>query len=281
MDNDGRSGIGGRLFIGLMIALIGFFLYMNQTQENPVTKEKQHVTLSPEQEVQLGLNAVDQMAEASGGEVSAGDPRSQKVESMGEYLVSHSEAKNSPWKFRFHLLADEETVNAFALPGGQIFITLGLYNKLQNEAQLAGVLGHEMGHVIERHTAEQMAKNQLGQFLVAAVYAGTSGGDNQSNNSVMIASLVNQMMQLRFSRKDESEADIWGLKLMAKAGYNPYAMIEVMEILKQASKSSGRTLEIFQTHPNPDLRISQISAYLKEHPPAASLTEGKSLSRWQ
>lgn len=266
----------GRLVIGLLIALFGWFMYMYNVEENPITKERQHVSISPADEVKLGLEAAPEMTKEMGGEVPSSDPRAQEVQKLGQYLVEHTLAKNSPWKFQFHLLADQKTVNAFALPGGQIFITLGLLNKLQTEAQLAGVLAHEMGHVIERHAAEQMATGQLGQLLTMAV--GTAASSDQSNGGYQIAAFVNQIMQLRYSRNDESEADTWGLKLMAASGFNPHAMIEVMKVLKNASGGAPGSAELFQTHPNPDLRIEQIQAYLAKHPPDPNLTEGRYLN---
>lgn len=274
------GGIWGRILIALAIAAIGYVMYLSKTETNPITGEKQHVSLSPNQEVMLGLQSFNQVAQEMGGTISDNDPRSQEVDRIGAILVSRLKAENIPWKFQFHLLGDPQTVNALALPGGQIFITLGLYNKLDNEAQLAGVLGHEMGHVIERHTAQQMAKSQLGQMLVVAVGTGAgSTGQQGAFDPVTVASAVNQMIQLRYSRGDESEADEWGLKLMEQAGYDPSAMISVMEILKAASGRSGQGAEIFQTHPNPDLRIEQIKAYLKKHPPRAGLTMGKKLTK--
>lgn len=272
------NNFGARLIGGIVIALIGFAIYMHQTQVNPITGEKQHISISTDQEIRLGLESAPLMARKMGGEVPATDPRTIEVQKIGEYIVTHTSAANSPWKFKFHLLADNQTVNAFALPGGQVFITLGLLNKLKTEAQLAGVLSHEIGHVIERHSAEQMAKSQLGQMLVVAV--GTAATDSSRSggvtNAAMVAAVVNHMFQLRYSRKDESEADQWGLKLMEQSGFDPRAMVEVMKILKAASGRGGGS-EIFQTHPNPDLRIQQIQAYLAEHPPRSGLSEGKNL----
>lgn len=270
---DQSSNLKGRLLIAAFIAIIGIFMFMSRTEENPITGEKQHVAISPEQEIRLGLESAPEMSREMGGELPINDPRSVEVEKIGQLLVSSSVAGKSPWKFDFHLLADSETVNAFALPGGQIFITLGLFDKLENEAQLAGVLGHEIGHVIERHSAQQMAKNQLGQSLIVAVAAGSS----QERNSMMIASVVNQMIQMRYGRHDESQSDIWGLKLMEKAGFDPRAMVEVMQVLKAAGGHGGRGVELFQSHPNPDLRIEQINAYLKENPPPPGLSNGKKL----
>jgi predicted Zn-dependent protease len=85
------------------------------------------------------------------------------------------------------------------------------------------------------------------------------------------------MFQLHYGRKDESQADLWGIKLTSQVGFDPRAMIEVMKILKAAGGKGGQTLEIFQTHPNPDLRIKQIEAYLAENPPRPGLKEGKNL----
>lgn len=273
------NSFGTRIIGGLIIALIGFAMYMSQTQTNPVTGEKQHISISTDQEIRLGLESAPEMAREMGGEVPSTDPRTAEVQRIGEFLVSHTDAADSPWKFQFHLLADSRTINAFALPGGQVFITLGLLNKLQTEAQLAGVLSHEMGHVLERHAAQQMAKSQLGSMLVAA--AGTAASDSNHpgryTDATMVAAVVNHMFQLRYSRHDESEADQWGLKLMTEAGFDPRAMIDVMEILK-ATGSSTHTPEIFQTHPNPDLRIRQIKAYLAEHPPSDNLSQGRNLS---
>jgi beta-barrel assembly-enhancing protease len=277
-----RRGISGRLMMALLMAGFGLIMYFSQSQENPITGEKQHVAISPSEEIRLGLESAPVMAQKMGGEVPESDPRLIEVRRIGNYIVENTDAKKSPWKFKFHLLEDPKTVNAFALPGGQVFITLGLYEKLKTEAQLAGVLGHEMGHVIERHSAQQMAKTELGGLLVSAVAVGASDPDNQgrSSSAMMAAAVVNQMLQLRYSRKDESQADLWGLKLMSQVGFTPVAMIEVMRILKEAGGSGGATLAIFQTHPNPDLRIEQIEGYLKEHPPGPGLTEGKQLPQY-
>lgn len=276
MDDNNR--ISGRLIGALFVAGIGLMMYFMQVQQNPVTGERQHISISPDQEIRLGLQSAPAMTRKMGGEIATTDPRHLEVEKIGNFLATHTLAKKSPWKFQFHLLADKDTVNAFALPGGQIFITMGLLNKLQTEAQLAGVLSHEMGHVIERHSAEQMAKSQLGQSLIMAVGVGASDPDNPNSamKATMIASMVNHMMQLRYSRKDESEADLWGLKLMSEAGYDPKAMVQVMKIL-EAAGGGGQSIEMFQTHPNPELRIKDINDYLREHPPQEGLKEGRNL----
>jgi predicted Zn-dependent protease len=274
-DNQNQgSRFGGRLVLAAIIAIVALFMYMNQVEENPVTKEKQHVSISPSEEIKLGIQSAPHMAAEMGGEMPSNDPRTIEVQRIGNHLVEHTIAKNSPWQFKFHLLADTNTINAFALPGGQIFITLGLLNELQTEAELAGVLAHEMGHVIERHSAQQMSTGQLGQLLAIAV--GTAASDQPNSGAYQIAAVVNNALQLSYSRGDELEADTWGLKLMVDVGLDPRAMIQVMTVLKSVSHG-GQGPELFQTHPNPDLRIQQITEYLEKNPPPPGLSEGRNL----
>ena len=283
-----QDGVGGvlrnrgcsRLLIALVIAAVGVIAYMSRTEVNPVTGEKQHVALSVDQEKVLGLEAAPEMANKMGGEVDSSDPRARRVQEVGQRVVSRSNAASSPYagNFRFHLLADPETVNAFALPGGQVFITLGLYDKLPNEADLAGVLGHEVGHVIHRHSAEQMAKGQLGAMLSQAVGVAASDDSGGGQRAAMIAAMVNQMVQLRYGRKDESESDRYGIDAMDSAGYDPKAMLEVMEILKQAG-GSQRPPEWLSSHPLPETRIAEIQEYLRTRSGSSGkVSEGRPLS---
>ncbi len=269
----------GRILIALVIAAVGIIVYMSRTEVNPVTGEKQHVALSVDQEKVLGLEAAPEMAQKMGGDVDPGDPSARLVAEVGGRVVSRSNAGTSPYagSFRFHLLADPETVNAFALPGGQVFITRGLLDRLRTEAELAGVLGHEVGHVIHRHAAEQMAQGQLGQVLSQAVGVAASDGSDGGRHAAMVAAMVNQMVQLRYSRADESESDRYGIDAMASAGYDPKAMLEVMEILKQAS-SGQNPPEWLSSHPLPDTRIEEIREYLRQRSAGdAGLSEGRAL----
>jgi len=280
-----RTGLNPRLIGALMIALIGIALYMFRTEVNPITGEKQHIAMSFDQEMALGLQAAPQMTAQMGGAVDpASDPQARLVEEVGRELIRKSgldDAKRNPYAGNFHfiLLKDPETVNAFALPGGQVFITRGLFNKLENEAQLAGVLGHEIGHVINRHAAEHMAKGNLGQMLTVAVGVGASDRDDGGRGAQMAAAMVNQMSQMKFSRSDESESDQYGLRYMAQAGYDPSAMLDVMRVLKEASRGN-RQPEILATHPLPETRLEEIKALLaKDYPDGIpeTLTKGRSL----
>jgi predicted Zn-dependent protease len=248
--------------IAAVIAGIGIITYLRSGQVNPVTGEKQYVAMNVDQEKSLGLEAAPKMAAEMGGAADPNrDPEARLVYEVGMKVMSAIDPAKNPYRDNFHyyLLSDPKTVNAFALPGGQVFITKALYDRLENEAQLAGVLGHETGHVIARHSAQQMAKGKLGQMLAGAAGVATS---DRGSGGAAAAQMVNQMMQLKYSRTDELQADNFGLQYMSQSGYDPRQMLRVMEILKQASGGGGRGPDIFATHPDPDARIAAIQEWL-------------------
>ena len=181
------------------------------------------------------------------------------VDMVGQKLVNNTIAKQTPYSFDFHLLADNKTINAFALPGGQIFITYALYNKLSTEDELAGILGHEIGHVIARHSAERLSKQELTQGILSGVAVGT-----ESQSTTQMAALVANVINMKYGRDDELESDELGVKFMIKAGYNPEALISVMKILKKASGSSS-VPEFQSTHPDPENRIAKINEAIKKY----------------
>lgn len=265
----GRSseGRGFRIppqwIIAGVLAVVGLFQYLGRTQVNPVTGEKQHVALSVRDEIALGMQSAPVMASKMGGEADPNSRPAALVREVGERLVAQSVARKSEYRFRFHLLRDPETVNAFALPGGQVFITVGLLNRLRNEAQLAGVLGHEIGHVIHRHGAEHLAKGQLGQMLVTAVGVAGSNERNSGRSQQAIAAMVNSMVQLKYGRGDESQSDQFGLEAMISAGYDPSQMLGVMKILSEASHGN-RQPEWLSSHPYPEHRHDAIESWLSE-----------------
>ena len=252
-----RRGGMGRLVIGLVVAGIALLSYCSSSEFNPVTGEKQYVSLTPKQEIALGLQALPEMMAQHGG-AHADESLQAVVDRIGRQLVTASAARETGWQFDFHLLADPETVNAFALPGGQVFITYALFRQLESPAQLAGILGHEIGHVVARHSAQRMAKADLTQGLLGAVVVAS-----ESASSAQVAAVVGQMVNMKFGRDDELESDRLGVVFMSNAGYDPRAMIGVMEILARAG-GGARQPEFFSTHPNPDNRIMQIRQAIDE-----------------
>jgi predicted Zn-dependent protease len=240
-----------RLLIALAIAAVAIIGYYGSTSENPLTGEKQRVAMSPEQEIALGYKSAPQMAAQMGG-LSQNEKARTLVRRVGEKLARESLAAKSPYKFSFHVLADPRTVNAFALPGGPIFITEALLRQLKTEAELAAVLGHEIGHVIARHSSERIAKQQLTQGLLNALLIGS--GDY---STAQIGQVVASMINMSYGREDELESDALGIRLMAEAGYDPRAMSRVMEVLAKASGGSPQP-EFFSTHPAPENRATRI-----------------------
>jgi beta-barrel assembly-enhancing protease len=251
------------LTIGILLALFAIISYYVGTEkfQNPVTGRVQRVALSPKEEVALGLNSAPEMARQHGG-LYPDERYKNLVTSIGEKLVqANPEINQSPYYFQFHLLADPETVNAFALPGGQIFITFGLLRLLDSEDEVAGVLGHEIGHVVGRHSNEQMAKAQLSQGLVNAVVM--AGGTEYGMAAGQMAQFVSQLKNTAYGRGDELESDQLGVRFMIRAGYDPNALIRVMEVLKKAA--AGRAPpEFLSTHPDPDNRVERIKEAIRK-----------------
>lgn len=266
----GFSGLKLRLLIALALAAFAFFSYYARPgDDNPITGERQRVAFDDTaDEIQMGLQAVPQMAGEFGG--ADRDPAAQaRVKKVGERLLQGLDdslepgGRENPYRrnFEFTLLADPKTINAFALPGGKVFVTRGLYRELQTEGQLAGVLGHEIGHVIERHSNQQMAKQKLFSGLAAA--GGVAGGSDQSARMAQAAA---QLVSMKYGREDENQADEWGVRLTTLAGYDPRAMIGVMEILARAS-SGHEQPEFFSTHPNPGNREAHLKALIEHEFP--------------
>lgn len=226
--------------------------------------------LSWQEEVQLGEEAAPQFISQSGGEL----PDTQvvnRVRALGTELVAAALVETPdksrpdlPWEF--HVL-DSEVINAFALPGGKVFISRGLMEKLDNEAQLAGVLGHEIGHVTARHGNQRMTQAFGIQVLATVILAGAEIADSDIGRYLGLgATAGGQLFLLKYSRANELEADALGVKYMARVGYNPVGQIQVMEVLRAAGGGSGGP-EWLSTHPAPDTRISDLKKLIKQSYP--------------
>lgn len=265
------SGIKMRLIIALaIVAFTVISYYAKPGDVNEVTGDVERVALTEEaDEIQLGLQAASEVVDMHGGESQDRAGR-QRVQRVGLRLLDALERdlklkkRRNPYReaFQFTLLADRQTVNAFALPGGPVFITQALYDELDTDGKLAGVLGHEIGHVLSRHSNKQMARQGLFQGLAGAV--GVLGGDV---SSARMGQMVAAVVSTRYGREAELESDQWGVKLAAMAGYDPRAMVEVMKILDEASGGGGGTPEFLSTHPKPDNRVAYINEVIdKEFP---------------
>lgn len=243
-----------RIFIGLAIVAFAFIKRCNSKETNEYTGRSQIINMTEEQEIAIGLQSAPEMAQQYGGLYP--DQRMQSfVKSVGKKLVQSSIARETPYQYEFYLLADDQTINAFALPGGPCFITYALFKQL-NEAQLAGVLGHEIGHVIGRHSAERIAE---GDFWKTVSMGASVGGDMGN-----LVGGIGQNTLLKNGRGDELESDDLGVLFMIQSGYDPFEMIKVMEILKAAG-GPNRAPEFQSTHPDPENRIQKIKEAIEKY----------------
>ena len=243
-----------RIFIGLAIVAFAFIKRCSSKEENPYTGRVQTINMSAEQEIAIGLQSTPEIAQQYGG-LYPDEKLQAYVDLVGNKLVQNSIARETPYQYDFHLLADDQTINAFALPGGPIFITYALFKQL-NEAQLAGVLGHEIGHVIGRHSAERIAESEHWQLLATGASVGADAGN--------LIGGIGQNILLKNGRGDELESDDLGVLLMMNSGYQPEEMIKVMEILKAAA-GPNRVPEFQSSHPDPENRIEKIQESIEKY----------------
>jgi predicted Zn-dependent protease len=216
---------------------------------NPVTGRRELSLVSESQEIAMGQEAAQQVAGSIG--VVPDSALQRYISGLGLILARASERPNLPWSFT---VLDDPTVNAFALPGGPIFITRGILSHMNSEAQLVSVLGHELGHVTAKHSVHQMSQAQLAQIgLIAAVIV--KPGLAQFGD---LASQGLGLLFLKFSRDDETQADDLGFRYMVNAGYSPTEMAEMFRTLERiGGGGEGRVPEWLSTHPDPGNRVQK------------------------
>ncbi len=209
---------------------------------NPVTGKSELSLISESQEIQMGQQAAEQ-AKAAYGLVD--DAALQKyVSSVGLKIAKGTERPQLPWAF---YVIDDASVNAFALPGGPVFVTRGILGVMNSEAELASVLGHEIGHITARHSVQQMSQQQLASF-------GLGLGSILSPTVARYGGLLSQGLQvlfLKYSRDDESQADALGFRYMVQDNYDPREMAAMFHTLDRETPAEGRLPTWLATHPDP------------------------------
>jgi predicted Zn-dependent protease len=229
--------------------------------------------MSEQQEVQLGRESDGQIRQEMG--VYKDEALQRYIAGIGARLVPQAHRPDLPWTFT---VVDEAAVNAFALPGGFIYITRGILPFLQNEAELAGVLGHEVGHVDARHSAQQYSK-QVGAGLGLAV-AGIFAPSTQPLQGIAGAGL--QMLFLKYGREDELQADQLGVGYAARAGWDPHgvpAMLNTLARLDEATGSSRGVPNWALTHPPAEDRVTRVQEAVAAAPAGASATNASEFER--
>lgn len=230
---------------------------------NPATGDRQFTALmSASQESSIGMDEHPKILARYGG-VAANQELERYVRSVGAKLVPHTERKDV--NYSFHLL-DTPMVNAFAVPGGYLYVTRGLLALADNEAELAGVLAHEIGHITGRHSAERYSQSVLaglGTMVLAAAV--------DKNSVTKAAQLGSELYLKSYSRTQEHQADELGVRYLTRAGYDPYAMsnflirlqrhTELQSVISENKKNGGSSIDYFSTHPQTEERIAQASAH--------------------
>jgi len=231
----------------LVWAVVLSVLVAGACATNPVTGKKQLSLVSESQEIAMGQEADKEVAASYG--LYPDDALQQYIQSLGTRIASKTERPNLPWTFR---VVDDSAVNAFATPGGFVYVTRGIMPYLNSEAELATILGHEIGHVTARHAVTQMSQQQLAQIgLIAGSVLSSQvaqfGGLAQTGLSVLF---------LKFSRSDESQSDQLGLRYMMNAGYDPREIVNVFRMLQGVGQleGGGRLPQWLSSHPDPENR---------------------------
>ena len=217
---------------------------------------------SAEQDVEIGRQSA---AEAERQLPLLNDPSAQAyVERVGRTLANAAPGPRFPYTFK---VVNASDINAFALPGGPTYVTRGLLETVRNEGELAGVMAHEISHVALRHGTNQASKAYLAQAGIGILGGLLGGGGGTSQIIQAVGGLGMNALFLRFSRTAETQADVLGTQIMARAGYNPEAMATMFQLLKsQQSREPGRLAQFFSDHPNPanrEVRVRQEAKLLR------------------
>jgi predicted Zn-dependent protease len=250
-----------RWFMPLLVYVMGVLLAA--CQSNPTTGRQQWLLLSLEQEAQLGKEAKPQMLQEMGPAMGRAEINAY-VEGVGRRLLARALPRDPrmaslDWEF---IVLDNDVINAFALPGGKVFISRGLMQKLSNEAQLAAVVGHEIGHVFARHGNERVSQTltaQLGLAIAAEALAGSESGQIIAQ----VAENATELFLLAYSRDQESESDMLGAAYMVEESYDPMGAVQVMELFVELS-GGKRQPEILSTHPDPARRAENLRRRIAE-----------------
>lgn len=233
-----------------LLTLYLFYCFCIGCAINPISGEQQLMLIPEQQDIVIGRKYAPEVERQMGGRI-ASQTLQRYIDSVGQKLARVSHKPD----LEYHFVAlEDESINAFALPGGYVFVTRGILENLTTEAQLAAILAHEMTHIVARHASAAMSR-EIGISILLS--AATS--EKTPSGVLTAADLTRQILGLQYSRKDEQQADIASVDYMFRAGYNPYATVETMQMLQNQQKA--RPIKFLSTHPPPQDRI----AYLTRH----------------
>lgn len=234
---------------------------------NPVTGKKQLNFMPESQELAIGKES-DPAVIAQFG-LYPNDTLQKFIKEKGNLMASKSHRPNLPFEFR---ILDSDVINAFAVPGGYVYFTRGIMAHFNNEAQFAGVLGHEIGHITARHSSQQYTK----QMLTQIAFMGGMIFSEKFRNISEQAMQGMQLLFLKFSRDDESESDVLGVKYSSAIGYDAKEMADFFKTLERVTEKEGaRVPEFMSTHPDPGNRYTTVTQLAKDYQTSNNLTDLK------
>ncbi len=264
MSQGDRQGVAGRWISGAVgragVVLTILFFVMAAGAAAQRTKYRPGWNIfSPQQDVQLGLKAAQ---DAQKKLVMCNDPKLDGyLTQVGKRLVAKTPTDGVNYPFEFHCVNDK-AINAFALPGGYVFVNRGTIEAARNEAQLAAVMAHELSHVALRHGTSQASKATAAQLPIA-ILGGVIGGSSSGALITQLGAFTAGSVLLKYSRTAETQADIMGTQILYDSGYDPRAMAQFFEALEAESKGRGAP-EFFSDHPNPENRIERVNAEIRK-----------------
>src|SRR5271169_5520721 len=250
--------------LALMLALVFLVAQSSAAAGVPELPNPGNAGISRDDQIKFGFQAAAQVYQQM-PVLPDSSPETQYIRQLGQRLVATIPAQYS-WPFEFHVIPQKE-INAFALPGGPMFINIGTITAASNEAELAGVMAHEMSHVIMQHSAKQADKAQWTGLLagLASGVAGATLGGIVGQAAQMGIQFGAQGLTLKYSRGDESQADAVGAVILYKAGYNPQALADFFQALE--SQNAGAPPQLLSDHPNPGKRQQAIEKEIRNWPP--------------
>ncbi len=238
------------MFKKLIIILTSLLICFTGCATNPISGQEQFMLVSPDDEIEIGHSYAPEIEKQLGGRIE-NESLQNYIDSVGQRITRISHRPDLEYYFT---ALEDKSFNALALPGGYVFITKGMLKELKSEAQLAAILAHEISHVVARHASAAMSR-QIGIGLLLSVAA----AEASSQGAIAAADVAQKIISIQYTRADEQQADLAGLDYMVLAGYNPYAMVETMQMLESKREVATPT-DFFSTHPAPYNRMT----YLKQ-----------------
>lgn len=224
---------------------------------NPITGEEELMFFPEEQDIEIGRQYSPEVEKQLGGKIPNNELQNY-INSVGQKIarVSH----RPYWEYHF-VAVEHKSINAAALPGGYVFVTKGMLEKLTTEAQLAALLAHETAHITARHSSAAMSRQMVLPLVLMGLGAAGALPEQTPEGAMRAAELAWQIIGLKYSRKQEQQADLAGLDYMVRAGYNPYGAVEIMQMLEKEDKI--RPSEFLSSHPSPENRLNYLNARIQ------------------